>query len=93
MSIVEKKIYQLPKTVVPLHYDVHLKPNVEKSMFEAEVNVRVKIHEPVNEIYLHSHNLVVREAVFKFETLNKCKFFFPLKIFLIFNLFYFSLQA
>ena len=48
---------QLPRGVVPLHYDVSITPHADKLTFDGRVVVTVKVVEPVSSITLNAADL------------------------------------
>ena len=48
---------QLPRGVVPLHYDVSITPHADTLTFDGRVVVTVKVLEPVNSITLNAADL------------------------------------
>jgi aminopeptidase N len=54
---------RLPTTVVPDHYDLFVKPDLDKLRFEGSVKIRVDVREPTSEIILHAAHLQLRRAV------------------------------
>lgn len=45
---------KLPKQVIPTHYNLYLKPNLETCQFEGNVTVNLKVVETVHELIFHS---------------------------------------
>jgi puromycin-sensitive aminopeptidase len=54
--------YRLPRTVEPLHYELTLTPDLAACTFAGEQNVRVTVHEPVDEIVLNAIELDITTA-------------------------------
>jgi len=54
--------YLLPETVVPQHYDIALKPNLEAFTFSGHVAIRVRGRQPVSRIVLHAVELQITRA-------------------------------
>lgn len=52
-----KPFERLPKTVVPVHYDITIKPDLVKLVFEGHESVTLKVVEPVDQIILNSLEL------------------------------------
>ncbi|MDB6112142.1 MAG: pepN [Pedosphaera sp.] len=53
---------QLPKSVVPLHYAIHLQPDLEKFTTRGSVVVEIKVLKPVKEIVLNALELEITKA-------------------------------
>ncbi len=53
---------KLPKTVVPHHYELSLKPKIESSSFTGSEVIEVEVLESVSEIVLNAHNLTIATA-------------------------------
>jgi aminopeptidase N len=53
---------KLPKTVVPLHYAIDLKPNLEKLTIAGNEVVEIEVREPTNRLVLNALNLTVASA-------------------------------
>jgi puromycin-sensitive aminopeptidase len=49
--------------VVPVRYDLHLVPDLEKATFTGSVRVRLEVREPVSEIRCNAAELVIHEAL------------------------------
>lgn len=66
--------YRLPTRVVPSHYDITITPYFEgdkKFTFEGDVRITLRTSaQNVNEIVLHTHDLVIREDL---NTLKELK--------------------
>ncbi|KAK6630961.1 hypothetical protein RUM44_003133 [Polyplax serrata] len=58
-----KPFKRLPRNVVPTHYDLFLKPDLEKFVFEGTVAVNLEIKEPTNTIVLNCLELQVKDVV------------------------------
>ncbi len=58
----EKTPGKLPKTVIPLHYELWINPDVEAMAFSGEVSIDINILQAVTEVVLNSHNLKVTTA-------------------------------
>ena len=54
--------YQLPKSVVPRHYDVLVRPDFGSFRFSGRVVVDVEVRQPVDRITLHSLGLKITRA-------------------------------
>ena len=57
--------YLLPKTIVPLNYDIFLKVDLEKFKFYGTVNMNIQVLEKTGHIMLHSKNLKITRVVLK----------------------------
>src|ERR1700676_1140964 len=51
-------VERLAKTVVPLHYDLHVHPNADKLSFSGEVRIDVRVNAPVPAVILNAKELV-----------------------------------
>jgi len=51
--------YRLPRTVVPVRYDLELRPDLVAATFEGSVNIEVQVLEPVVEIVMNAAELEV----------------------------------
>ncbi len=54
--------YRLPLSVVPIHYDLQLQPDLEAFTFTGSERVTVEITRPVSSVTLHALDLKVTEA-------------------------------
>ena len=54
--------YQLPKSVVPRHYDILVRPDFGSFRFSGRVAVDVEVREPVSRIIVNSLGLKITEA-------------------------------
>ncbi len=54
--------YQLPRSVVPRHYDILVRPDFASFRFSARVVVDVEVREPVDRITVHSLGLKITAA-------------------------------
>ena len=54
--------FQLPKSVVPRHYDILVRPDFGSFRFSGRVAVDVDVHEPVSWIIVNSLGLKITEA-------------------------------
>jgi len=54
----------LPVTVVPIHYDLVLTPDIQKSRFDGIVNITVDVRVATNTISLHANELYFTDATF-----------------------------
>jgi puromycin-sensitive aminopeptidase len=55
--------YRLPRTVVPVRYDLRLEPDLATLTFRGEETVTVEVAEPVGEIVMNAVELAVDEAI------------------------------
>ncbi|MDB6111032.1 MAG: pepN, partial [Pedosphaera sp.] len=53
---------QLPKAVVPRHYDLHLRPDLEKFTTHGSVVIEIEVLKPVKEIVLNALDLEITRA-------------------------------
>ena len=53
---------KLPKDVVPLHYDIHLQPDLEKFITTGKVDITIEIRMPVREIVLNALDMDITKA-------------------------------
>ncbi len=58
---------QLPKSVCPLHYDLHLEPDLEKLTTHGTVTIRILAMQRVSEIVLNSLDLEITHASLQAE--------------------------
>ena len=58
----EKAPGRLPKDVVPLHYAIRLDADIEKAVFQGEVQIEVEARNAAKEIILNSLELKITEA-------------------------------
>jgi puromycin-sensitive aminopeptidase len=54
--------YQLPKNVVPRHYDILVRPDFDSFRFSGRLAVAVEVCEPVSRIVVNSFGLKITEA-------------------------------
>ncbi|KAJ1943845.1 hypothetical protein GGF37_002466 [Kickxella alabastrina] len=52
----------LPTNVSPIHYDLHLAPDLDALTYTGEVHIKVRINEATDNIVLHSNELEIKEA-------------------------------
>ncbi|KAJ2701100.1 hypothetical protein FB645_004762 [Coemansia sp. IMI 203386] len=52
----------LPTNVSPIHYDLHLAPNLDDLTYTGQVNIKVRINKATSEIVLHSNELEIKSA-------------------------------
>ncbi len=53
---------QLPKNVVPRHYQVHIQPDLEKFTTRGSVTIDIEVLKPVREIVLNALELEITKA-------------------------------
>ncbi len=53
------KNVRLPKHIVPLHYRIHLVPDLDNFVFEGEEEIKIDAQKPTNKITLHSAELEI----------------------------------
>ena len=58
----EDSPYRLPRAVEPHRYELTLTPDLDRATFAGEEQVRVRVHEPVEEIVLNAIELEIHEA-------------------------------
>jgi puromycin-sensitive aminopeptidase len=56
-------LYQLPRDIRPIHYDLLLAPDLNSARFEGEVRISVDIYRDTLEFVLNAVDLKIREAV------------------------------
>ena len=54
--------YRLPRTLVPLRYDLTLSPNLAERMFVGEATVHATLGEPTGQVVCNAKELDIREA-------------------------------
>ena len=54
--------YRLPRTVLPLRYELHLRPDLPSSSFEGSVDIAVSVTEATDDVVLNAVDLEVDEA-------------------------------
>ena len=57
MTNPEMNPYRLPSSVVPSHYMLHLKPDLETETFTGDVEIAVQVSEPVTQIVLNAKEM------------------------------------
>lgn len=62
MSKPEKSSCLLPSSVVPVNYDVQLRPDFQKFTFDGIVNIQIEIRETTREIVLHAADLNIMSS-------------------------------
>jgi len=53
---------RLPKTVLPLRYEVHLEPDIDRAVFSGDEKVTLDVREAVQKIVLHDSGLEITDA-------------------------------
>lgn len=64
MTNPETNPYRLPSSVVPRHYNLHLKPDLEAETFSGDVEISVEVSEPVSQIVLNAKEMDLKSARF-----------------------------
>src|SRR5215471_9208675 len=54
--------YRLPRTVVPLRYELRLEPDLASASFQGEETVSVRVDEPTAEVVLNAAELTIAAA-------------------------------
>jgi puromycin-sensitive aminopeptidase len=54
--------HRLPRSVVPLRYDLELAPDLERATFRGSVTIEVDVLEPVEQVVLHAVDLDIDSA-------------------------------
>lgn len=54
---------RLPETIKPLHYDLHIHPNLTSLDFTGTVEIQLEVLQNTDSIILHSKNLQISKAV------------------------------
>ncbi|XP_026812969.1 puromycin-sensitive aminopeptidase isoform X2 [Rhopalosiphum maidis] len=65
MAGVKKPFLRLPKSVKPVLYDLFLKPDLQKFIFEGKETVSINVLESTKEITLHALDLKIEEVELK----------------------------
>lgn len=52
--------FRLPYFVTPIHYDLHLEPNMDDDTYTGTVEVHLKVSEPTRHLWLHIRETFVR---------------------------------
>ncbi|KAM9983730.1 hypothetical protein ACTFIY_000447 [Dictyostelium cf. discoideum] len=55
----------LPENVVPIKYDLHLKPNLKEFTFKGEETITVQVKQPTKTITIHSIEIEIQSASIK----------------------------
>ena len=59
--------FRLPRHVIPVHYDLHLEPNLETFTFEGSVSIRIGVTETLDQIVLNAAEIEMRSMVLRGE--------------------------
>ena len=54
--------YRLPRTVIPVRYQIKLSPDLENFKFDGQVIIEVDVKQSVNEVLLNALELEIHEA-------------------------------
>ena len=73
MSTTKKPFEHLPNTVVPVNYDLLLKPDMVKFTFEGEQKITVDVRKETNSITLNCNEIVISPDDVVFTTGDKRK--------------------
>ncbi|XP_066991681.2 puromycin-sensitive aminopeptidase isoform X2 [Anabrus simplex] len=65
-----KPFERLPKTVVPTHYDLHLKPDLKTFVFEGKVTVNIQVKCTTETVVLNALDLVIKNV--EYTTASGC---------------------
>ncbi|XP_015590291.1 glutamyl aminopeptidase isoform X2 [Cephus cinctus] len=55
--------YRLPSDVIPVHYDLRIRTDLDAGIFFGTVNISIKVHSPRNSLILHQKWLNITETV------------------------------
>ncbi|XP_023935402.2 glutamyl aminopeptidase isoform X2 [Bicyclus anynana] len=67
---IESNRYRLPEHVRPTHYNLKLNPDLNKKVFEGEVQIALNISQPVKAINLHAKDLDIQNVYVKSNNQN-----------------------
>ena len=59
--------FRLPRNVIPVHYDLHLEPDLETFTFEGSVSIRIGITDTLDEIVLNAAEIDMKSMVLRGE--------------------------
>ena len=62
MPSADLSLYQLPRDIRPVHYDLLLAPDLERFTFDGEVSIRVEIYRDTLEFVLNASDLKIHKA-------------------------------
>ena len=62
--------YRLPSSVVPGHYNLHLKPDLDTETFTGDVEITIEAHEPVSQIILNAKEMDLNSAQLSGDSVN-----------------------
>jgi cytoskeletal protein RodZ len=54
--------YRLPKSVVPVGYDVYLLPDLDTGLFRGKVSVETRVEQTTTQIVMHSKELNIKQV-------------------------------
>jgi puromycin-sensitive aminopeptidase len=61
-SAARKSDRRLPADIVPLSYDLRLKPDLERGTFSGSETVEIRIEHPVTQVFLNAKDLILSDA-------------------------------
>jgi len=59
--------FRLPRNVIPVHYELHLEPDLDTFTFQGQVSIRVGVTEPLDRIVLNSAEIEMTSVVLRGE--------------------------
>lgn len=62
---------RLPRSIIPIHYDLHIEANHNENKFHGEIEIKVKVEESTNIVKLHSHLLTINNKEVTGDNGNK----------------------
>jgi puromycin-sensitive aminopeptidase len=57
--------FRLPRNVIPVHYDLHLEPDLDTFTFEGSVSIKIGITEALDEIVLNAAEIDMKSVVLR----------------------------
>lgn len=63
------KNFRLPDFVKPVHYDLHLEPDMDEDTYTGTVDIQVEVHKPTRHLWLHIRETFV-SAMPRLKMLN-----------------------